>query len=306
MGVMPETWDVRRLNQDADKSVEAFKKSRIDEPEQLYIDLFARNSQRVEHVLDVTEDLTCLNDKIADLLLSGYYDVIRYLSAPPVSVDDMFVLAGLTSREAPSKLSLPNNVASIGAFVDRALDVKRFGWVRESRRATQHERDVARVSTAALLSTQQFQTARRGLAKRNQEGAFKKYLVDRLRYREGPTRRINTVFDAPKAFEFCGETPVVGKKADVVVGLGDNRFMCVECKVSNSAVNSYKRLNHETVEKANHWYHTLGTSGVVCAGLLSGVFSTDNLLSAQEDGVSIFWSHDLGTLGAFISSTYNA
>ena len=141
---------------------------------------------------------------------------------------------------------------------------------------------------------------RRALAKKNQEGALKKYLVEKLEYREIDTRRIATVFDAPKAIEFCGESSVAGKKADVVIGLGDNRFMCVECKVSNSTVNSFKRLNHETVEKTNHWYHTLGTNGVVCAGLLSGVFSVDILAAAQEDGVSLFWSHNLGAIGKFI------
>lgn len=80
--------------------------------------------------------------------------------------------------------------------------------------------------------------------------------------------------------------------------------MCVECKVTNSTVNSFKRLNHETVEKASHWYHALGTNGVVCAGLLSGVFSVDNLLAAQSEGVSLFWSHDLESIGSFIRMTY--
>jgi hypothetical protein len=60
------------------------------------------------------------------------------------------------------------------------------------------------------------------------------------------------------------------------------------------------------VEKATHWYHALGANGVVCAGLLSGVFSVDNLISAQREGVSVFWSHDLGSIGEFIKSTYPA
>ncbi|MBR3317431.1 MAG: XamI family restriction endonuclease [Atopobiaceae bacterium] len=69
-------------------------------------------------------------------------------------------------------------------------------------------------------------------------------------------------------------------------------------------VNSFKRLNHETVEKATHWYRALGANGVVCAGLLSGVYSVDNLVSAQREDVSLFWSHDLGCIGEFIKSTY--
>ena len=282
----------------------AFKESRVAEPERVYLDAFWSNSQRIEHVLDVTDDLLSLAMQMPTLLADGYYDVVRYLSAPPISEDDLYVVAGLSSRSARSKLAMPENVAKICDFVNRTLDAGRFGWVRESRRATEIERRVAVVSTAALLSTQQVQTGRRTLAKRMQEGSLKRYLVKGLGYKEVPTRRIRTAFDAPKAYEFCGETPVVGKKADVVVGLGDNRFMCVECKVSNSTVNSFKRLNHETVEKAVHWYQALGRNGIVCAALLSGVYSVDNVMAAQGDGVSIFWSHDLGALGTFVRSTY--
>ncbi len=301
---MPEVWDKERLSNDAATSVEHFKESRITEPEQLYVNLFVDFAFKVRHVLDITGDLAELENKMSELVSDGYYDVVRYLTAPPTSEDDMYVIAELSSKSAPSKLALPSNVEKLCSFVSKTLDKKRFVWVGESREATEHERTTSVIATAALMATQRAQTLRRNLAKRNQEGALKRYLVDELGYKEVQTRRISTVIDAPKARQFCGETPVAGKKADVVVGLGDNRFMCVECKVSNSTVNSFKRLNHETVEKATHWYHALGANGVVCAGLLSGVFSVDNLVSAQQEGVSLFWSHDLDSIGDFIKSTY--
>lgn len=301
---MPEVWDSNRLAGDARESMTDFRERRIAESDQIYASLFVENYRRVEYVLNTTDDLLALCESLPSLLLDGYYDVIRYLPAPPVSEDDMHVIAELTTKGAARSLAQPHNATNIYDYVSRAVDENRFVWLRESRRATQDEKTAALVSTASLMATQRLQTMRRNLAKKTQEDGVKRYLVEELGYREVPRRRIVTAFDAPQPKEFCGETPVAAKKSDIVIGLGDNRFMCVECKVSNSVVNSFKRLNHETVEKTTHWYHAFGTSGVVCAGLLSGVFSVDNLLLAQQEGVSLFWSHDLDSLGTFIKSTF--
>ena len=54
---------------------------------------------------------------------------------------------------------------------------------------------------------------------------------------------IPDVFSAPDVGRFTGEC-VVGesRKADIVVRLWDGRVMPIECKVSNSQLNSIKRL----------------------------------------------------------------
>jgi hypothetical protein len=76
--------------------------------------------------------------------------------------------------------------------------------------------------------------------------------------------------------------------------------MPIECKVSNSAVNSYKRLVHETCSKATTWYTQLGRAQVIPTAVLSGVFSTANLGDAQHKGVYLFWQHRLADLAAFV------
>ena len=48
--------------------------------------------------------------------------------------------------------------------------------------------------------------------------------------------------------------------------------MPLECKASNSATNSYKRVNHEAASKAETWLQDFGRSQVVPAAVLSGVF----------------------------------
>ena len=49
------------------------------------------------------------------------------------------------------------------------------------------------------------------------------------------------------------------------------------------------------------WSH-----GVVPAAVLSGVFKVQNLLEAQQSGLSLFWSHDLEQLQDFIRLTREA
>ena len=76
--------------------------------------------------------------------------------------------------------------------------------------------------------------------------------------------------------------------------------MPIECKVSNSALNSVKRLNNDAAAKAAQWLDALGKAQVVPCALLSGVFNKHNLEDAQNTGLAIFWAHNLKPLGIFI------
>jgi hypothetical protein len=79
--------------------------------------------------------------------------------------------------------------------------------------------------------------------------------------------------------------------------------MPIECKVSNSAVNSVKRLNREAAGKAESWIGDFGKRQVVPAAVLSGVYKLRNLVDAQERGLHLFWAHDLRALTEWIEST---
>ena len=120
---------------------------------------------------------------------------------------------------------------------------------------------------------------------------------------EVPAAAINTIVKGPQALQFCAECQLGERKADVVVRLHDTRLMALECKVSNSSTNSVKRLNNDAAVKAEYWLKVFGTSQVVPAAVLSGVFKVMNLAQAQERGLALFWSHDLDKLGAFIDTT---
>ena len=114
---------------------------------------------------------------------------------------------------------------------------------------------------------------------------------------------INTIVKGPQSMQFCAECQLGERKADVVVRLHDTRLMAIECKVSNSATNSVKRLNNDAAVKAEYWIKQFGMAQVVPAAALAGVFKVLNLEQAQTRGLSLFWSHDLEKLGAFIEST---
>jgi len=80
--------------------------------------------------------------------------------------------------------------------------------------------------------------------------------------------------------------------------------MAIECKVSNSGVNSYKRLVHDTGGNAAHWYNQLGRAQVVPCAVLSGVYNITNLEDVQENkGVYLFWQHRPADFAHFVCST---
>ena len=103
--------------------------------------------------------------------------------------------------------------------------------------------------------------------------------------------------------EFCGESRLGNTRADLVVRLHDGRAMPIECKASNSAVNSFKRINHEAAGKARSWIHDFGQRQTVPAAVISGVFNAANLEAAQDEGLALIWSHRIEDLAAFIESS---
>lgn len=136
-----------------------------------------------------------------------------------------------------------------------------------------------------------------------QEGAVRQALVDGcgMALTDGPS--FNLVSEGPRPGEvFRRETRVAGTKADVVLGLFDGRIMCLECKVSNSEVNSYKRLNHEVIDKVAKWTGEFGRQCVPGA-VLKGCFKASNLVSAQGEGAFLFWSSSLDSLVDFVNET---
>jgi hypothetical protein len=187
--------------------------------------------------------------------------------------------------------------------IRNGLDRRRFPWVSEEREPSEAEKQAAVTASAALLATRQLSTARRTEEKNAQENEVESFLLANGFHKVAPPRRINVITEAPGPGCFCREVKFGSRKADIVLGLWDHRIMPIECKVSNSALNSIKRLNNDAAVKAEIWKTEFGERQVVPTAILAGVFDLAHLETAQQRGLALFWAHDLVSLGNWVTST---
>lgn len=295
----PPRWTDEQFDVQLTRALEAFRAERLREPVEQYLEVFDGYAASVRSLLSETGNLSRLTDAFLETLADpDLLEALRYLAGPPISTDDLKTLADASL--APNKLREdPKMAARVVDTVLASLDTKRFPWVAEGRPPRDHELGAAAMASASLMATQRVQTNRRNQAKTDQEEAVKAYLAE-IGLTEVESREINTHGEAPAPGSFCGECLFGHRKADIVVQLHDGSLMPVECKVSNSATNSVKRLNNDAAAKAAAWIDYFGRGQTVPSAVLSGVFKKNNLRQAQDAGLTIFWAHDLGPLGDFI------
>jgi hypothetical protein len=274
----------------------------MEEPLEAYLDAFELYQGTVENLLETSVDLTQLDQRLIDILTDpALLKAFRYLAGPPISEDDLKVLA--EAALSPSRLRNDAEMARRVLNVVRiGFDKRRFPWIAESREPTEQERAAAVLASAALLASSHVSTSRRGEGKNQQELLVEESLLANG-LKQVPTRTVDTFNQAPEPNEFCRESLLGTRKADFLVGLGDQRIMAIECKVSNSSTNSVKRLNNDAAAKAEAWISQFGTRNVVPVAVLSGVYKPHNLVDAQNRGLTLFWAHDLNELMDWIKQT---
>jgi hypothetical protein len=300
----PPRWTEEELAADAEISSAQFRAERL-----------AVSGAWETHYKQAREKFELLFNKLGDLnpgaitdgsLAEAYGldlgDALRYLAGPPISDDDLQVIADVGSIAPGVLMRNPDALRKVFGVIERAIDPHRFPWIAEGVGPSNQQREVALLASSVLLAAQRIATERRSDVKESQESKVKDYLRG-LGFTEAPAVAINTIVKGPQAMQFCAECRLGERKADVVVRLHDTRLMAIECKVSNSSTNSVKRLNNDAAVKAEYWISQFGTAQVVPAAALAGVFKVLNLKQAQARGLALFWSHDLDKLGTFIEST---
>lgn len=313
MTAAPPFWSKERLEEDRLKAIALFRNERLQEPLQDYLGEFDRYRRYVEKLLQSTVDLGEIEKHALEVLSDpDLLDAFRYLAAPPISADDLTVLADVSSLARGQLRKRPEDVKRLINTVLSVLDPRRFVWVLQNRKPTDAEREAALVASAALLAASRAQTNRRSTGKARQEALVKAVLTG-AGLKEVKRRPISNVSLAPAPGEFCGESllgysksdtsPDKGRLADIVLRLWDHRLMPIECKVSNSSLNSLKRLNNDAAVKAVTWRRDFGQNQVVPSAVLSGVYDLSSLLDAQQRGLTIFWAHDLDPLTDFLAKT---
>jgi hypothetical protein len=299
----PRIWTRAELAADAERATAIFRVERLDEP----LDLYKKSFAQFQTIFGaIVEKLPELNkpypgpEVLAEII--GDQDqktAFRYLTAPPISEDDLKTLAK-TTLSAKAMRENPDRAECVRKIVRQVIDPHRFPWIVENRQPTVHEREQAIVASAALVAAKKVETERRKDST-EQENSVKRILRD-SEFTEVRGRDIRLLDAAPAPGEFCRESKLGDTKGDIIVRLYDRRVMPIECKVSNSAVNSYKRLIHEAGGKASKWIDWFGRRQTVPAAVLSGVFSTANLEAAQNGDLALFWSHRVSDLVDFIES----
>lgn len=301
--IQPPLWSQEELHAARDKAQEHFRSVRYTEPLELYTELFDEYQGVVEEVMEETVDLTQFDDHTANIWANNKKrEVFRYLTGPPVSLDDLKILLEAKSLAPTRVRANPELQALLVSFLRDLHDRRRFPWLGEGWEPTEHDRRAAVLATTALLAMRRLQANRRNLEQKAQEQRVAEQLVSGS-FKQVKARRVRTLNDAPKAGEFCRECYLGTRKADFLIGLWDGRSLALECKVSNSSTNSVKRLNNDAAVKAETWRKDFGQAGVVPAAVLSGVYKLHNLIDAQQRGLSLFWAHDLPSMVGWINRT---
>ena len=291
---------------DAERAKELFRQRRLAEPMADYLEAFAvleRANKKLTAKLPqlvsdpVDPELVASLVREQDLLMA-----LRYLGAPPISADDLRTLSG-TNLAWTQIQANPEKASSIRDVILAILDPMRYPWVKEKREPTKIEIDRAILAATVAASSQRVQTKRRSDERIELQGAVSSLLLE-LGFEKKPTPRAgvkNLRTNAPKAGEFITETLVGEHNADVVIGLHDDRILALECKASNSEINSRKRINKEVAQDARDWVARFGSDNLIPAAAIQGVFKPRYIEQAQETPVVFFWGHRLSDLSDLIA-----
>lgn len=301
-----KVWDSEQISKDCEESTKLFRMRRMNEPLGDYLAEFTGAQAAADYVIDSLPQL--LDTPTDPALLAkivgnpAYNTALRYLTAPPISKDDLeTVLSRNVSATAVRKDA--QFAEEVVGVVRETIDPKRFPWLATGEPPTAEELHTAKVATAVVSTSQRVQTKRRGDEKNDLEGSVTQ-LLDGLGFKKIATPRapIDSTEDLPKAGEYMTGATLGHDNGDCVIGLYDRRRLVVECKSSNSEVNSRKRLNKEVVKDAKNWDEQFGAQ-VLTGAALRGVFKPGYVEEAQGTPVMIFWEHRLNDLKDFIEST---
>jgi len=90
------------------------------------------------------------------------------------------------------------------------------------------------------------------------------------------------------------------QEVDIACGLGRSVILAMECKVTNDATNSVKRVN-DVLKKARAWQVHWGNF-VKTAALLEGVIAFKDVQRLLDEDVQVFWSHRISDFADWLDN----
>lgn len=296
MQIPPPKWSDEQLQEDIAKATQAFVLGAAATHPKL-AELHSAIYYRVTQLLADSEDLRKLTPEIISNDREYRWD-LGYCVMPPVSQDNLRTIVGNPLRKAV----LPNDIAqSLIDAITPVVDAHRFPWLAEERAPTRPERVIAVEVTAALLASERIRTLRRTEPAMKQQEAVSQALIS-AGYTQVPKPGRIDVPDKLERGTFCAEVNVgpESAKADRPVRLRDGRLLAIGCKVTNSNINSRKRLLKDIASDAASWEKAFGKQ-CIPAAVIAGVIDLATLKEAQGRNTFIVWQHNLQPLIDFVT-----
>jgi hypothetical protein len=307
----PQRWTEAELKREAEAARRIFVKERrkaVKEELATYRRLVAEYERAARDLLTATSDLTKITGK--SLQRRPLLNIARYAAVPTISKDDLDNLTdakfgnwlGQTTDRGARPSSAEFNLAA--QIVKESLDPVRAPWLSPRRSARAQERKRFATMTAVIPAATGLSSARRNRSAARQEEATRA-ACQAAKYQLVEPR--GTLTDPEKempAASFSNPRTLNRTRMDVPIRLRDGhgtglKFLAVEAKVSNSALNSRKRLI-EVSEKGAKWDASGKLYSFRTAAVLAGDFSVERLQEAQDGGIWIFWEHRLADLTRFL------
>jgi hypothetical protein len=121
-------WNTEQLTVDSDRAREIFREGRLREPLEKWKQVFEEKAEEFRQLLDVhgvADPASLTPPRLAGILSQGLGDALRYLAAPPISEDDLKVLAE-TSLASSVVAKDAEAAQRIVDTIRQAVDPKRF------------------------------------------------------------------------------------------------------------------------------------------------------------------------------------
>lgn len=250
--------------------------------------------------LAATENLQRIGDALR--ISAGHLAVLRRLLSPPLSQDQLQLRCRAYSKAA-EKNGSPVKAEKADAIEDFILewrDPQLTSWLDEGRDPTAAELNATTEAIALLIAAQAALTNKRTLLAAKQEAAVIELLTaNGWMQKSAPLISQSSHLSAG---EFMHKTrfatATTPQEVDIACGLGSSIILAMECKVTNDATNSIKRVN-DILKKSAAWQMHWG-SFVKTAALLQGVIAYKDVARLLDAGIEVFWSHRLEDFGAWV------
>ncbi|MBA3841341.1 MAG: XamI family restriction endonuclease [Actinobacteria bacterium] len=308
----PQTWTHAELEREAAHAKTLFVAERLAALKAetlLYEASIKKHSEPIGALLKATKNLTAVTGD--SLKNRKQLDALRYTLAPIVSLDDLDTLTDSCFKQwvdqTTERGTKPTDAAfkTAAKFFSPRVDRSKAPWLISGAPATQPEIEAFIRTTASVRAMGDVQTARRMERSKIQEDAIRAACAA-ARYTPvtPPGELTNPIKQMPPGSYATKSRKLAMTNMDIAVRMKDNHgtgllFLAIEAKVSNSSLNSRKRLN-DVARKRERWDASGQLYQFRTAAVIAGVFSIPRLIEAQEAGVFIFWEHRLQDLTAFL------